>query len=267
MLLNAQTAISTSAVLLVPYYSWHVPRYHEWMQDEEIQEATASEPLTLEGEYAMQRSWRNDADKLTFIVCLPLSHQRQPDGEQQQPDGEQHQIDTESDSPSRMLGDINLFLRIEEDEDAEEEDLKAETAQDRLDPGPRIAGEVELMIAEKQNQGRGFGRAALLSFLRYVAAHEREIALEFIGSEDPSVRGFLERGGRPRLSRLGVKIGCGNRRSLALFEGALFQKVSEKPSYFGEFELRRERVVVGEVEDELKVAGVLGYAEVEYLRE
>ncbi|PKY02108.1 hypothetical protein P168DRAFT_283861 [Aspergillus campestris IBT 28561] len=202
MLFNAQTAISTSAVLLVPYYSWHVPRYHEWMQDEEIQEATASEPLTLEGEYAMQRSWRNDADKLTLIVCLPQPHHQQQQQQQQQhqqPEGEQnhchHQLNVEDDSPPRMLGDINLFLRVEEDSDAEEEDLKAEKARDRLDPGPRIAGEVELMIAEKKNQGRGFGRATLLSFLRYVAAHESEIAHEFIGSEDPSVRGFLERGG------------------------------------------------------------------------
>lgn len=210
----------------------------------------------------MQRSWRNDADKLTFIVCLP-----QPHHQQQHQHHHHHQLDVESDTPARMLGDINLFLRVEEDEDAEEEDLKAEKAQDRLDPGPRIAGEVELMIAEKENQGRGFGRATLLSFLRYVAAHESEIAHEFIGSEDPSVRGFLERGGRPRLSRLSVKIGCENRRSLALFEGALFQKVSEKPSYFGEFELRRERVVVAEVEAELRQAGVLGYIELKYLRE
>lgn len=29
-----ETALSTSKVLLVPYSTWHVPRYHEWMQDE-----------------------------------------------------------------------------------------------------------------------------------------------------------------------------------------------------------------------------------------
>lgn len=167
-----------------------------------------------------------------------------------------------------MLGDINLFLRIEEDDDPEEEDLKAEKAAAQ-DPAPRIAGEVELMIAEKKNQGRGFGRAALLTFLRYIAAHEGEIAREFIASEDhpPSVRGYLARGGRPRLSRLSVKIGCENGRSLALFESALFQKVSETPSYFGEFELRREGVVVAEVDGELRQAGVWGYAEVGYVRD
>lgn len=32
------------------------------MKSEELRRLTASEPLTLEQEYAMQRSWREDAD-------------------------------------------------------------------------------------------------------------------------------------------------------------------------------------------------------------
>lgn len=32
------------------------------MKSEELQRLTASEPLTLEQEYAMQRSWRDDPD-------------------------------------------------------------------------------------------------------------------------------------------------------------------------------------------------------------
>ena len=32
----------------------HIPKYHEWMANPDLQEATASEPLTLEAEYEMQ---------------------------------------------------------------------------------------------------------------------------------------------------------------------------------------------------------------------
>lgn len=39
------------------------------MKSEELQRLTASEPLTLEQEYAMQRSWREDADS---EECPPL---------------------------------------------------------------------------------------------------------------------------------------------------------------------------------------------------
>lgn len=37
-------------------------RYHEWMKSPELQQLTASEPLTLEQEYLMQKSWRQDDD-------------------------------------------------------------------------------------------------------------------------------------------------------------------------------------------------------------
>lgn len=47
-------------VILVPYMKEHVPRYHVWMQDPAILQATASEPLTLDQEYEMQLSWVQD---------------------------------------------------------------------------------------------------------------------------------------------------------------------------------------------------------------
>ncbi|XP_027626601.1 N-acetyltransferase 9 isoform X3 [Tupaia chinensis] len=63
MRLNQNTLLLGKKVVLVPYTSEHVPRYHEWMKSEELQRLTASEPLTLEQEYAMQHSWREDQDK------------------------------------------------------------------------------------------------------------------------------------------------------------------------------------------------------------
>lgn len=50
------------AVLTSARRKEHVPTYHEWMKDPIIQEQTASEPLSLEEEYEMQRSWAEDTD-------------------------------------------------------------------------------------------------------------------------------------------------------------------------------------------------------------
>lgn len=37
-------------------------QYHAWMSSDEIQEQTASEPLSIAEEYAMQQSWQQDED-------------------------------------------------------------------------------------------------------------------------------------------------------------------------------------------------------------
>jgi hypothetical protein len=62
MNINADTTLTGGKVLLVPYMPEHVPRYHQWMCSAELLAATASDPLTLEQEYDMQRTWRNDAN-------------------------------------------------------------------------------------------------------------------------------------------------------------------------------------------------------------
>jgi hypothetical protein len=50
----------------VPYLREHVPQYHEWMQGPALLEATASEPLTLEQEFDVHRSWTLDP-----LSCAP----------------------------------------------------------------------------------------------------------------------------------------------------------------------------------------------------
>ncbi|XP_047614584.1 alpha/beta-tubulin-N-acetyltransferase 9 isoform X3 [Phacochoerus africanus] len=123
MRLNQNTLLLGKKVVLVPYTPEHVPRYHEWMKSEELQRLTASEPLTLEQEYAMQRSWREDADKCTFIVLAAEKWQGQPGPSEE----------------NCMAGDVNLFL---------------------TDLGDPSLGEIEVMIAateRAQLQGPGLG--------------------------------------------------------------------------------------------------------------
>ncbi|KAF5292897.1 hypothetical protein FQR65_LT11149 [Abscondita terminalis] len=128
MLINKFTKIIGQDVILVPYRKEHVPKYHKWMQSEELQHLTASEPLTIEQEYEMQQSWMIDENKCTFIVLDKQVFEKTHD-----------EIDA-------MIGDTNLFFGNEEN---------------------RIVAEAEIMIAEEGTRGQGRGWQAMLLMLLY----------------------------------------------------------------------------------------------------
>lgn len=44
------------------------------MKSEELQKLTASEPLSLEEEYEMQKSWREDEDSEIYLFPIQYSH-------------------------------------------------------------------------------------------------------------------------------------------------------------------------------------------------
>lgn len=186
------------------------------MQDADLQAATASEPLTLPEEYAMQQSWRTDNDKLTFIVCLPRQSSSSNDGSKVQGGSD--------DSPEKMIGDINLFLFEPEDDDDDDDQDGTNSGTEKSNG---VVGEIELMIARKDLHRQGYGRAALLSFVGYVLDSWAQIGAEYGSSDAPKSLDYLR-----------VKINQTNARSIALFESIGFEQTAAGANYFGEIELR-----------------------------
>ncbi|KAF2441357.1 hypothetical protein P171DRAFT_394404 [Karstenula rhodostoma CBS 690.94] len=209
MKINEHTALLTPRILLVPYASHHVPTYHNWMQDPDLQAATASEPLSLREEYAMQESWRMDADKLTFIVCTPPLTERENITAEQE------------DAPQNMIGDVNLFVNPDTDDEGAEDGEGEQT----------LIGEIEIMIADRTQQGKGMGCEILLAFMWYIL-QTYTLSMKEYHSSHPNGKKSSN------LKYLRAKIDKDNVRSTKLFEGVGFSKVSETPNYFGEMELR-----------------------------
>lgn len=140
MRLNAHTAVVGDTVVLVPYRVEHVEKYHAWMQSVELRELTASEELTLEQEYAMQRSWQEDEDKLTFII---LARPLEP-----VPSDSEVELTNEDIKALPMIGDVNLFFKNPRDD-------------------PEFEVECEVMIAEPAYRGQRRAHAALVLLLSY----------------------------------------------------------------------------------------------------
>jgi hypothetical protein len=157
------------------------------------------------------------------------------------------------DAPERMLGDINLFLTLA-DEDPE-----------------GCIGELELMIAPTEARRRGYGRAALLAFLMYLQKHLDGILEEYGASAKQDSQELDADGekseGKMRLLQLRVKIGSKNEKSIKLFTSVGFVKVGEGPNYFGEVEMVFEGFLEeGKVEGLFEKWEITGYEELKYDR-
>ncbi|ETI45731.1 hypothetical protein, variant 5 [Phytophthora nicotianae CJ01A1] len=132
---NEGVVITGQQVTLVPYEMEHVPKYHNWMKDPWLQEMTASEPLSIEEEFEMQKSWRDDAEKCTFIVLA-----------RDESDGNSGTSYVDENAIDRMAGDVNLFFN------------------DYDDPH---ACEMEIMIAEEKYRRKGFAMEAVKLMMAY----------------------------------------------------------------------------------------------------
>lgn len=193
----------------------------------------------MEEEYENQISWRTSADKLTFIVCNPLSDTP----------GDAVVAGT-ADGNEGMVGDINLFLTPWEDEEQDPEDH----AQDKTPSEQKYCvGEVDIMIAAASDRGRGMGKAAVSTFLWFIKKNVAAIVAEYAASNG-DVRGTLE------MKELLVRINASNEGSKALFKGLGFEQRGEV-NYFGEIEL-----VLKDFNGEGGVLEVDGYRELSFDR-
>jgi len=192
----------------------------------------------------MQKSWRNDSDKLTFIVCVPLRKLGNFDQLEECFDDGFEADQGKCDIPESMLGDVNLFLTpADEDEEA-------------------CIGEIELMIASTAQRRQGYGRATVLAFMHYIQVHLQEILREYANSG-----GENGVAGKMNLLQLRVKIGGKNESSIKLFESVGFIKVGEGENYFGEVELCLEGFLgEGRTKGLLEKWGVGEYEELKYNR-
>ncbi|GKT40940.1 N-acetyltransferase 9-like protein [Colletotrichum spaethianum] len=184
-------------------------------KDEDIQEATASEPLTLEEEYENQQSWRTSHDKLTFIICQPLPESPGTKAEAVQAG--------EVDASKHMIGDINFFIYPNDDYDDDE-------ATQSVADGSYV-GEVDVMVASKEHRGKGIGHAAVTTLLTYVHRNKDRILAEYIEGESKTSEGKT-----PELKGLMVKIKKENAASIALFRRLGFVQKGEV-NYFGEIQM------------------------------
>lgn len=157
MLINRNTIVKGKNVVLVPYRAEHVPKYHQWMKSEELQKLTASEPLTLEEEYEMQKTWQRDENKITFIILHREKYEATG-----------NEIDA-------MIGDTNLFFAT---------------------PDDRICAEAEIMIAESWARGRKCGWEAMLLMFMYAVLYleVKQFVVKISFDNVPSINMFSNMG-------------------------------------------------------------------------
>ncbi len=129
--------VAREGTMLAPYSEAYVKAYNECMQDEELLDLTGSEALTLEQEFAMQKTWASDPARLCLLVL------------------EEHS--------ELFIGDVNLHLRTEElDEDEDKKNAE------RL----LRVGELSVMICNSAARKRGHASRALTLLIQLLREHK-----------------------------------------------------------------------------------------------
>lgn len=215
MRLNYETVLIGRRVVLVPYRPEHLPTYHGWMTDPHLLEMTGSEQLTMEEEIVMQKEWRDDDMKCTFIVldkeaCVdlpPMAVQHDAEvADGGQNGGEKSEDNNDKETPccqtpaadnvvhvapdfveknlDAMVGDVNLFLSEEEEPDTDDETdgnnttrAASATSQDaESTPRQQTHMQAELDIMIAEESARGKGMGSEASrIMLWYGAHQLKI--------------------------------------------------------------------------------------------
>jgi len=122
-----------------------------------------------------------------------------------------------------MIGDVNFFLYSSDDGD----DTDSETTDD----GPiNCVGEVDIMIADPKDRGKGTGKAVAVAFLHYIFHNLDAVLAEYAHAQDKPQQWI------PELKMLMAKIKADNEQSIALFRSLGFTQEGDV-NYFGEVKL------------------------------
>lgn len=221
------------------------------MLDDELRRLTASEPLSLEEEYEMQRKyhgpaaddeahylfrtlekWLHDEDKLTFII-LSKTDDFNPTNE-----GTITPLDPRI-GLLPMVGDVNIFLHgsrragdSPEENDHEGHDFEAEV--EIMIAGkehtPTFNSDCSSRLAEPAYRRRGFAYEALQLMLSYVTGISQ---LFSVNKDHRSIPSPLH----VPAARLITRITESNEPSIKLFEKLGF-KITKRVAIFEEVEMR-----------------------------
>lgn len=187
---NSDLILHGTRVILVPYLQQHVKKYNEWMQSQQLQELTESEPLTLDEEHEMQASWREDEDKCTFILI---------DKTLMSPDLQHQDLNA-------MCGDVNIYLNDHES---------------------RSVAEIEVMVAEVSSRKKGIAREAVEIMMAYAAQdlNVTTFVAKILETNEPSIRLFEALGycltkRVQAFKEVHLQRNAGNSMSLSLLRGS-----------------------------------------------
>ncbi|KAK1739524.1 N-acetyltransferase, GNAT family [Skeletonema marinoi] len=209
---NYGLCLSGQRCIFVPYRPEHLPNYHEWMQDPCLLEMTGSEPLTMEEEIQMQKEWRDDEKKCTFIILardllspgelvgngekiavppIPTEHIEKDRKEGSYPNLIEQTLHA-------MIGDINLFLSEEDDYNSDdEENFQQQQMLQTKAPAPAelTQAELDIMIAVESHRHKALGTELALMMMYYgaTALKLRRFYVKIKDTNHASIKLFKEK--------------------------------------------------------------------------